>query len=338
MYKRAPVCVIPVTYDTNVRKSGILTESESKASYGEWLWRIVTRISACGTSNNRNNMLPLPMGPLLAQAVKSMKKKPQASTLELKIIEGGRKKNLSVTPEAWKYYRAALERREEALHEHALALFDRAISLCPEMACAWRDRGEAKTGILNEEALADLNQAIHLDPKDPVAYHKRALAKCEMKRYEEAIADLDIAIHLDPQTAYYHARGRIKYEIDRYEDAVDDYGEAIRLDPGRLETYYDRAWSYELLGRYEDALRDYDRIIGIDPGLPRIYFERGKLKSMLGKHENALEDYLKSVELRPDYQDVFEALLNTQKKLGLVEEDEFLDTSLLCPDGDPFDK
>ena len=47
---------------------------------------------------------------------------------------------------------------------------------------------------------------------------------------------------------------------------------------------------------------------------------------------------MKSVELRPDYQDVFEALLDTQKKLGLIEEDELLDTSLLYPDGDPFDK
>lgn len=57
---------------------------------------------------------------------------------------------------------------------------------------------------------------------------------------------------------------------------------------------------------------------------------------MLGRHEDALEDYLKSVELRPDYQDVFEALLNTRKKLGLMEEDEFLDTSLLYDGGEPF--
>lgn len=74
----------------------------------------------------------LSTGPLLAQKVKSMRKKPPASTLELKIIEGGRKKNLSVNLETWKYYRTALQSREEALHEHAIALFDRAISLCPD--------------------------------------------------------------------------------------------------------------------------------------------------------------------------------------------------------------
>ncbi|GEM_PF-6113110 len=268
-----------------------------------------------------------------------MKKKPPTGPPELRIIKGGRKNNPSVSPEAWKYYRAALEYCEEStLHEHALALFDRAISLCPEMACAWRDRGELKTGMLNEEALSDLNHAIHLDPSDPEAYHKRALAKYEMQRCEQAIVDLDMAVQLDPQAAYYHARGRIKYETDRYEDAVVDYSEAIRLDSGNLKAYYDRAWAYEQIKRYEEALRDYDRIIAIDPGLPRIYFERGELKSMLGRHEEALADYEKSVDLRPDYQDVLEALQNTRGKLGLAGEDEFLDTSMLCLDGDPFDK
>lgn len=266
-----------------------------------------------------------------------MKRKLPTDTPKLRVIEGG-KKSPSVSSEASIYYRAAVEYCEEELYEHALALFDRAIFVCPEMACAWRDRGELKTGMLDEEALYDLSHAIRLDPKDPEAYHKRALAKHGMGRCEQAVADLDMAIQLDPKAAYYHARGKVKYEIDRYEDAVDDYGEALRLDPGNLKARYDRAWSYEQLQRYEDALHDYDTILRTDPGLPRIYFERGELKSMLGRHEEALSDYEKSVELCPDYQDVLRELQNTRKKLGLMDEDEFLDISLLRLDGDPFDR
>ena len=89
-----------------------------------------------------------------------MKRKTPTGAPELRIIEGGGKKNPSASPEAWKYYRAALEKCEEALHEDAISLFGQAISLCPEMACAWRDRGEAKTGMFNQEALDDLDHAI----------------------------------------------------------------------------------------------------------------------------------------------------------------------------------
>ncbi|MCY3827480.1 MAG: hypothetical protein OXG10_08950 [Candidatus Dadabacteria bacterium] len=65
-----------------------------------------------------------------------MKRKPPADTPKLKIIKGGRKNNLSASPEAWKYYRAALEKCEKASYEDAISLFDQAILLCPEMACA----------------------------------------------------------------------------------------------------------------------------------------------------------------------------------------------------------
>ncbi len=56
----------------------------------------------------------------------NMKRKSPTDTPTLRIIESG-KKNSSVPPEAWRYYRTAVEYCEEELYEHALALFDQAI-------------------------------------------------------------------------------------------------------------------------------------------------------------------------------------------------------------------
>ena len=109
-------------------------------------------------------------------------------------------------------------------------------------AAAYHNRGNAK-GVLGrrEEAIADYDEALRIDPQLAAAYYNRGNAKGVLGRYEEAIADYDEALRIDPQLATaYCNRGNVKGLLGRHEEAIADYDEALRIDPQLAAAYYNR--------------------------------------------------------------------------------------------------
>jgi len=85
---------------------------------------------------------------------------------------------------------------------------DHAISLKPDFAMAWYNRGGAHGGMGRYDlAIADFGNAIRLMPDYADAYRYRAFAFCLLKRYEEAWADVKTARRLggEPNAAFLRA-------------------------------------------------------------------------------------------------------------------------------------
>ena len=88
----------------------------------------------------------------------------------------------------------------------------------------------------HENAIADYDKAIQLKPDLADAYSNRGNAKGRLERYEDAITDFDKAIQLEPDMAEaYSNRGNAKGGLGRYEDAIIDYDKAIQLKPDLAE-------------------------------------------------------------------------------------------------------
>ncbi len=82
----------------------------------------------------------------------------------------------------------------------------------------------------HKKAIEHYDQAISLSPQIAQSYNNRGIAKGKLKKYEEAIADFNEAIRLNPKYAEaYHGRGNIYKEIGEYEKARADFQRAFEL-------------------------------------------------------------------------------------------------------------
>lgn len=155
------------------------------------------------------------------------------------------------------FYRGVAKAKLDRFPE-AIAAYDAAIRLKPDLAEAYYNRGVAKAELGHfKDAIDDYDEAIRLKPDDADAYANRGLAKAKRGDYGDAVADCDAAIRLNPDDAdAYTNRGAAKAKDGREEDAIADWDEAIRLNPGHADAYANRGLAKAKLGDTDGARDD----------------------------------------------------------------------------------
>ena len=84
----------------------------------------------------------------------------------------------------------------------------------------------------SEDIILAYDRAISLKPDYAEAYNNRGVAKAEQNRHVDAIADYDRAISLKPDYAdAYNNRGVAKADLGQRDMAIVDYDKAIQLQP-----------------------------------------------------------------------------------------------------------
>jgi len=207
--------------------------------------------------------------------------------------------------------------------ERAIADFDQAIELDPDLAAAYQGRAWAymqkgEVGRVTDydaadddtivgsqsdldHAIADFDQAIELDPDVPLAYLDRGLAYSLKGDPDRAIVDYDQAIELDPDDAEaYRRRGNACLDKGDLDRAIADLNRAIELDPDNPYTYNGRAMVYHLKGNLDLAIADLDRVIELTPEDGQAYKNRGWVCVEKGDTERAIADYREFWKLSDD--------------------------------------
>jgi len=220
----------------------------------------------------------------------------------------------------------------------AIADFDEAIDLAPDMAEAYYGRAMAHgateehrrdcalaydeqahahfaTGHY-EMAIADFTEAMRLDPELVKAHQgrilrNRAVAYRNQGQYDKAIADYDEVIRLHPNLAKaYHGRATVYAAMRNYDQAIDDYAQAIRLMPGQPEAVYHRDYAsayrqrgdaYYENGEFDRAIADYDEAIRLRPNWGIVYNQRGRAHGAKGDWERAIADYTQAIEFDAEF-------------------------------------
>jgi len=90
----------------------------------------------------------------------------------------------------------------KADYDLAIAEFNRAIQLDPNIAAAHfgRGRGYLRKGD-NSRAVASYSEALRLNPNDAISYSNRGRAYARMGDYDNAVADFEAAYRIDPKNA-----------------------------------------------------------------------------------------------------------------------------------------
>ncbi len=204
------------------------------------------------------------------------------------------------------YFLRALVYGQLQEYSQALVDYNRAISLNPQNALTFNNRGALKAeGLLDTPgALADYNQSIILDPKDANTYYNRGTLKYQsLNDAQGAIADYNQAIALDSElSSAYLNRGLVKYEkLNDPQGAMADFERAISLDPELSPAYLNRGVvKSEKLNDNIGALADFNRAISLNPKLALAYLDRGVLKDRkLNDNPGALADFNQAISLAP---------------------------------------
>jgi tetratricopeptide (TPR) repeat protein len=203
----------------------------------------------------------------------------------------------------WLYYRStssqdsqkALSDGERMLkagrYAEAIQYFDRAIAAQSGLANAYLMRGRAHTA-LNQTgpAIRDFTKVIQLQPGDPQAFLERAAVHLGTNDYAAAVADCGDAISRDPNLAYsYTLRGMAFREMGKFPRSLEDFNRALELSPG-LDTYFQRATTYQALGEHTRAIADLDEVISRFPTSPLGYLARAMSREAAGDVAGARAD------------------------------------------------
>jgi Trypsin-like peptidase domain/TPR repeat len=130
------------------------------------------------------------------------------------------------------YFVSARQKNKKGDYQGALVDYSQSISLKPDYALAYYNRGSLKYEKLNDVpgALADYNQSISLKP-DYVAYNNRGNLKKKLNDVQGALADYNQSITLKPDYALaYNNRGNLKkHKLNDVQGAITDYRKSEQL-------------------------------------------------------------------------------------------------------------
>ncbi|HEY9692183.1 MAG TPA: tetratricopeptide repeat-containing serine protease family protein [Oculatellaceae cyanobacterium] len=144
------------------------------------------------------------------------------------------------------FLRGGLDKVAKGDYNGAIADYDRAIKLNPNLAEAYNNRGLARSKQEDYNgAIADYNRAISLNPNLVEAYNNRGLTRSKQQDFMSAIADYDRAIKLNPKLAEaYNNRGLARSKQQDFNGAIADYDRAISLNPNLAEAYANRGFAH----------------------------------------------------------------------------------------------
>jgi uncharacterized caspase-like protein len=151
-----------------------------------------------------------------------------------------------------------------------------------------------------DRALADYDMAVQLYPEVAASWANRGTLWLRKENFDRAIADLTKAIQLDPsQWKSFNNRSNAWKEKGEYTKAKDDLDQAIRLAPNESRPYAHRGELWRLLGDLDGAITDLNKAIAVIPPntSPRqspmalILTNRGDVWRYRGEFDRALADY-----------------------------------------------
>jgi tetratricopeptide (TPR) repeat protein len=228
------------------------------------------------------------------------------------------------------FFTDGLKKYNEKDFKGAIADYNKAILINPNLADAYGNRGNAKSALGDKQgAIADYNEAIDLNPNLSEAYYNRAPVQMELGNPQRAIDDYTEAIRLQPDFAgAYVGRGKASVALgykrkifqNLYIDILKDYSEAIRIKPDYGDAYNNRGMIKYQIKDYQGAIADYSQTILVEPDSPYPYRNRGTAKFALGDKQGAIDDFDKAIYLKPDYDLAYYNRGLVKKETGEVQE------------------
>ncbi len=209
----------------------------------------------------------------------------------------------------------------ENRYEDAIAAYDRALQIQPDLADTWNNRGVVLTRMQRyQEAIASYEEATKIRANYPDAWNNRGVVLLELQKYQEAIACYEQAIQAKPDYAdAWNNRGVAFSKMQQYEQAVISYNQALQIKNNYTDAWNNRGVALSKLQKYEAAIESYDNAAKIRPDFYRIWYNKARCYALQGKIDLAIENLKRALNLNPN---LCKELAKTEADLEKIREHE----------------
>jgi Tfp pilus assembly protein PilF len=116
------------------------------------------------------------------------------------------------------------------------------------------------------QAIASWDKALKINPNLPEAWHNRGSALGRLGKYEAAIKSFQSALAIDPDNYQaWNDRAHALYQLENWSGAIESWSQAIKLMPGNHLFWYNRGCALEQLAKWNDAIASYEKALEIKP-------------------------------------------------------------------------
>ncbi len=136
-----------------------------------------------------------------------------------------------------------------------------------ELIESWFDLGlkQVSAGEF-KKAIASWEKALKIDPNLSEAWHNRGSALGRLGNYEAAIDSFQNALTIDPDNYQaWNDRAHALYQLQIWSEAVNSWSNALKIMPGNHLFWYNRGCALEQLERWQDAIASYEKALEIKP-------------------------------------------------------------------------
>jgi tetratricopeptide (TPR) repeat protein len=224
---------------------------------------------------------------------------PDAQIQEFAPVNYGNYKQLSTASDYAKQGDACFF---ENRYEDAIAAYNQALQIQPDLADTWNNRGVVLTRMQKyPEAIASYEQATTIRPNYPDAWNNRGVVLLELQQYPDAIACYEQAIQAKPDYAdAWNNRGVAFSKMQQYEQAVISYNQALQIKNDYTDAWNNRGVALSKLQKYEAAIDSYDNAAKIRPDFYRIWYNKARCYALQGKIDLAIENLKRALNLNPN--------------------------------------
>ena len=190
----------------------------------------------------------------------------------------------------------------ENRYEDAIAAYNQALQIQPDLADTWNNRGVVFTRMQRyPEAIDSYEEATKIRPDYPDAWNNRGVVLLELQQYPDAIACYDQAIQAKPDYAdAWNNRGVAFSKIQQYEQAVISYNQALQIKNDYTDAWNNRGVALSKLQKYEAAIDSYDNAAKLRPDFYRIWYNKARCYALQGQIDLAIENLKRALNLNPN--------------------------------------
>ena len=196
----------------------------------------------------------------------------------------------------------ALQHQQSGQTSQAVALYDRILSLKPDIAEVHCNRGVALVSLGRlEDAETAYRQAIALNPSFANAHNNLGVVLCEIGKPYDAELAFRAAIKLKPKAPQPHLHlGVALRRQSKFGDAEIAHRQAIALDPGCGDAYTSLGDVLRCLGKFDEAEKALRHAIGLRPQSADAFSKLGNTLRDQGKLGEAVSACRRAVALDPN--------------------------------------
>ncbi len=209
----------------------------------------------------------------------------------------------------------------ENRYEDAIAAYNQALQIQPDLADTWNNRGVVLTRMQRyPEAIASYEQATTIRPNYPDAWNNRGVVLLELQQYPDAIGCYEQAIQAKPDYAdAWNNRGVAFSKMQEYEQAVISYNQALQIKNDYTDAWNNRGVALSKLEKYEAAIDSYDNAAKLRPDFYRIWYNKARCYALQGQTDLAIENLKRALNLNPN---LCKELAKNEADLEKIRENE----------------